>query len=181
VSAEPSTSSSGPTTAAHSEWSIPKEARSFQGHRAGVVSRTIAATIDLAVVVAILVSFYVAWAAVKFLHNPHNFSLPAPSYAAILLVGFWVSVLYLTVVWTATGRSYGNHLMGLRVLNFQGRKPFVPGAFLRALFCVFFPIGLFWVAISRANRSVQDVVLRTSVIYDWRTWQGDAAGDVSEE
>jgi hypothetical protein len=40
-------------------------------------------------------------------------------------------------------------------------------ALLRAAFCVFFPIGLLWCAGSRANRSVQDVVLRSSVVYDW--------------
>jgi hypothetical protein len=28
-------------------------------------------------------------------------------------------------------------------------------------------IGLGWAALSRQNRSVQDIVLRTSVIYDW--------------
>jgi hypothetical protein len=32
---------------------------------------------------------------------------------------------------------------------------------------VAFPIGLAWAIISRRNRSVQDVVLRTIVIYDW--------------
>jgi hypothetical protein len=42
------------------------------------------------------------------------------------------------------------------------------GAALRSAFCVLFPIGLFWVAVSGANRSVQDVVLRSSVVYDWR-------------
>jgi hypothetical protein len=34
---------------------------------------------------------------------------------------------------------------------------------------VTFPIGILWVAMSHENRSVQDVVLRTSVIYDWET------------
>ena len=41
------------------------------------------------------------------------------------------------------------------------------GALLRAVGYVVFPIGLLWVAISPANRSVQDVILRSSVIYDW--------------
>jgi ribose/xylose/arabinose/galactoside ABC-type transport system permease subunit len=31
-----------------------------------------------------------------------------------------------------------------------------------------FPIGLLWCGVSASRRSVQDVVLRTSVIYDWR-------------
>ena len=38
---------------------------------------------------------------------------------------------------------------------------------MRSAFCTVFPVGLLWVIPSGANRSVQDVVLRTSVIYDW--------------
>ena len=38
---------------------------------------------------------------------------------------------------------------------------------MRSAFCVFFPIGLFWCVISPERRSVQDVVLWTSVVYDW--------------
>ncbi len=33
--------------------------------------------------------------------------------------------------------------------------------------CVLFPLGLFWSAISRRNASLQDLLVRTSVIYDW--------------
>ena len=29
------------------------------------------------------------------------------------------------------------------------------------------PVVLFWVIISRENRSAADVLLRTSVVYDW--------------
>jgi hypothetical protein len=32
--------------------------------------------------------------------------------------------------------------------------------------CTIFPIGLLWVLVSQENRSVQDVLLRTSVVYD---------------
>jgi hypothetical protein len=34
---------------------------------------------------------------------------------------------------------------------------------------VVFPIGLFWVVINRHRRSIQDIVLRTEVVYDWTT------------
>jgi hypothetical protein len=33
--------------------------------------------------------------------------------------------------------------------------------------CVVFPIGLLWVAVSQDNRSAQDILLRTTVVYDW--------------
>jgi hypothetical protein len=31
-----------------------------------------------------------------------------------------------------------------------------------------FPIGLLWTAVSRENRSLADLLLRTSVVYDWQ-------------
>ena len=47
-------------------------------------------------------------------------------------------------------------------------------ALLRAALCVGFPIGLLWCAVSPSRRSLQDAVLRTSVVYDWRP-RGEAA------
>ena len=74
---------------------------------------------------------------------------------------------YLALLWHSIGRSYGGIVMGLRVVDARGRHIHLGLALLRAAFCVAFPLGVAWVAVSRANRSVQDVVLRTSVIYDW--------------
>ena len=70
--------------------------------------------------------------------------------------------------WSISGRTYGDVVMGLRVVNFRGHRLHVVGALVRAVACAAFPIGLLWVAVSRENRSVQDMVLRTSVIYDWQ-------------
>jgi uncharacterized RDD family membrane protein YckC len=75
--------------------------------------------------------------------------------------------VYLTLSWVTTGRTYGDHLLGLRVVNARNQRLRLAGAALRAAFCMFFPIGLLYAAVSRTNRSLQDIVLRTSVIYDW--------------
>jgi hypothetical protein len=40
-------------------------------------------------------------------------------------------------------------------------------AFVRAVLCALFPIGLFWSAVSTRNESVQDLLVRTTVVYDW--------------
>jgi hypothetical protein len=40
---------------------------------------------------------------------------------------------------------------------------------LRAIACVLFPLGLLWSGISASRRSLQDLVLRTVVVYDVRT------------
>jgi uncharacterized RDD family membrane protein YckC len=146
---------------------VPREARAYQGHRAGLVSRLLAAGVDLGVALSALVAIYAAWTALTFVLDPRGFTFPRPGPGVGWLVGMIVLTIYLAASWSTTGRSYGSHLMGLRVVNPNGGRLRVAGAFVRAVFCVVFPIGLFWVAASRENRSVQDLVLRTSVIHDW--------------
>ena len=57
--------------------------------------------------------------------------------------------------------------MGLRVVNRHGTRLGWGSAAVRSAFCTVFAFGLLWVIVSRANRSVQDVAMRTSVVYDW--------------
>lgn len=148
---------------------VPVEARPFQGRRAGAVTRTLANAVDFGIDVGVLVAGYVTWCAVRFLINPTGFTFPAPQFIVILACGAVVLIIYFTVSWATTGRTYGNHLLGLRVVNFRGERMRWSGAVVRATFCTVLPIGLYWVLISPSNRSLQDTVLRTSVIYDWTT------------
>lgn len=148
---------------------VPREARPFQGQRAGVVTRTAANTVDFAVVTGLLAVGYGAWCAVRFLIRPTRFTFPAPSFLALLALFASVLFAYFALSWATTGRTYGNHLLGLRVVNFRGERLRWPGAVVRAAFCTLLPIGLYWAIVSPTNRSVQDTVLRTSVIYDWTT------------
>jgi uncharacterized RDD family membrane protein YckC len=147
---------------------LPAEARTYQGHRAGVISRVVAATVDALVVGAVLALGYAGLAGLLFLIDPRTFTFPAPGLLFSLTAALAVLVVYLTVSWWITGRTYGSQVMGLRVVNYNGTTMTLVGALVRAAFCAFFPIGLFWAAVNRENRSVQDVVLRTSVIYDWQ-------------
>ena len=147
---------------------VPPEARAYQGRRAGVVTRTVASAVDGLVVAAIELIAYLTWAVLRFMVNPLKFSFPQPPWAVILPAALVVLVLYLTAAWAVSGRTYGDLLMGLRVLGPAGHKLRLSGALLRALACALFPIGLLWCAVNPSNRSVQDVLLRTSVVYDWR-------------
>lgn len=150
------------------ETPVPREARRYQGHRAGLVTRLVAAAVDLVVVVAVLAAAYAGWSGFLLLLDPRNFSFPEVGVVFSLLSGFVVSAGYLTVAWSLSGRTYGDLVMGLRVVGPGGRRLHLVGAFLRALACVVLPIGLLWIAVSREKRSLQDVVLRTSVVYDWQ-------------
>jgi uncharacterized RDD family membrane protein YckC len=146
---------------------VPAEARGFQGQRAGIVTRTAANLVDFLLVVLFLAGGYAAWCAFKFLLNPKGFSFPAPSFLALLICFEIVLFFYFTVSWATTGRTYGDHQLGLRVVNFRGKQLGWAGAVIRAGFCTLLPIGLYWAVVSPTNRSIQDAVLRTSVVYDW--------------
>ena len=87
----------------------------------------------------------------------------------LLACGELVQFTYFTTARATTGRTYGNHLMGLRVVNHRAERMRWTGAAVRAVVFLAFPIGLYWAVVSTSNRSLQDTVLRTSVIYDWTT------------
>jgi uncharacterized RDD family membrane protein YckC len=146
---------------------VPQEARPYQGRRAGLITRAVAAAIDLGLVVIALGVVYLGICAFLFLLNPRNFTAPTPSLSLVTGIGYAVFILYLAVTWMGTGRTYGNHVMGLRVVQREGGpvRPFA--AFLRAALYAILPIGLLWVLVSGQNRSLQDLLVRTSVIYDW--------------
>jgi uncharacterized RDD family membrane protein YckC len=146
---------------------VPREARGFQGLHAGIVTRTVANTVDFGVVVCVLVAGYAAWFAGRFLIHPARFSAPRPPYGAVLLCGAAVLILYFAASWATTGRTYGDHLLGLRVVDSRGAQLRWRAALARAALCVVFPIGLFWSLVSATSRSVQDILFRTRVIYDW--------------
>jgi uncharacterized RDD family membrane protein YckC len=146
---------------------LPREARPFQGQPAGLVSRLIANTIDAVIVGAILIGSYLGVNGLLFFLDPRGFHFREPIPLLTLTAAFVVAGLYLGISWAWVARTYGCHVMGLRVVGRRGRRLRVVVALARAAFCVLFPIGLFWCVINPRSRSVQDIILRTSVVYDW--------------
>jgi len=132
---------------------------------AGVVSRTVAALIDLCVVGVILSLLYVGLVLTRLALNPGSFRFPALDLVFSGAVGFVVAVLYLAGCWSVSGCTAGAVAMGLRVVGRRSThlKPLV--ALLRGAACVLFPIGLGWVALDRHRRSLQDIVFGSRVIY----------------
>jgi uncharacterized RDD family membrane protein YckC len=136
------------------------------GERAGLVTRSLANIADLVVVVLLVVGGYFAVAATRFLLGPRTFSFPAPGPGTLLSIGLGVMAVYFAVTWAVIGNTYGDRMLGLRVTDDHGQRLGWGRSVVRAVLCTLFPIGLIWVLVSRANRSVQDLILRTSVVYD---------------
>ena len=140
---------------------IPHEARPYQGHEAGLVTRGLAGTLDVVVAVIATVVLYLTIAGAKLVIAPRKFHFPEMPFLLGVGGALTILVLYLATAWTLSGRSYGGRVMGIRVLGRQGRRVRAPVALARAVLYVVFPVGLLWILVNRQKRSLQDVVLRT--------------------
>lgn len=156
---------------------IPVEARSFQGEAAGLITRVVANIIDVAVVILGLAAVYLGVAGVMFLRQGARFTFPIVTYPVAYVAGVIALIVYFTVSWTGAGRTYGDRVLGLRVLTAKGEDVGFWRAGVRAVLCVFFPLLLVWVAVNRHNRSVQDLIVGTSVIYDWSVLRRPMSSD----
>ena len=132
---------------------------------AGIITRGLAAVIDLLVVLLIMSALYGGLVLVRLVYSPAGFSLPSLNAVFSTLVTFLVAVLYLTGCWTVSGSTAGAVTMGLRVVGRRSQRVRMPVGLLRAIACVLFPIGLLWVVIDPQRRSLQDIVFRTRVVY----------------
>jgi uncharacterized RDD family membrane protein YckC len=137
-----------------------------RGRRAGVVTRCLANVVDAATVTLILAAGYVAFTATRFLLSPTRFRFPAPSLVVLIVAGLCVLTVYFAVTWTAVGGTYGDRMLGLRVIDDGGGLLGWRRAVVRAVLCTVFLPGVLWVLVSRENRSVQDLLVRSSVVYD---------------
>jgi uncharacterized RDD family membrane protein YckC len=142
---------------------------------AGLVTRLLAAAVDAVAIVIATVGLYLGAAGISFFWSPLRFQWPQPSPWTSTLTLVLVAAAYLTIAWATTGRSYGATLLGVRVLARNRRRLGWIRAMLRAIICVFVPIGLLWTAISPARRSWQDILVGTVVVYDRYRDRGEHA------
>jgi uncharacterized RDD family membrane protein YckC len=117
--------------------------------------------------IGVMLLFYLAIGAIAFVARPRSFRWPDPG--MLRLGGIWWALLvaYLTLGWTASGRTIGTQVMGLRVEDQGGHRLRGGRALVRAVLCAVFPIGLLWCAIDRRSRAIQDLVVGSRVAYDW--------------
>ncbi len=132
---------------------------------AGIITRGLAAILDLLVVLVIMGVLYGGLVLVRLVYSPAAFALPSLSVVFSTLVTFVVAVVYAAGCWSVSGSTVGSVAMGLRVVGRRSQRVSLLVGLLRAVGCVFFPIGLLWVVIDSRRRSLQDIVLRTRVVY----------------
>lgn len=142
-------------------------AQALQGSRAGIVSRSLAFGADIGIAFLVYTVVVAVGGFVWDLFFSSRVEIPKPPAWLSAVAIFWILVIYLALGWGSTGRTVGKQLMGLRVVRADGRSLKPRQAFVRALFCAVLYPGLLLALVDRRNRSVQDMVLKTVVVYDW--------------
>ena len=140
----------------------------FRGEPAGVVTRLLACLVDTLVTVTILAMVWIGASAALFLASPARFTWPSPSWVFTTVTAVACATLYLTFCWATSGRTLGAQLLGLRVVRGTRQRLGWGRAGLRAVLYVLFPAGLLWTAVDARRRSLQDLVVGSTVVYDWR-------------
>jgi uncharacterized RDD family membrane protein YckC len=146
---------------------LPAEARGYQGTAAGVATRFAASAMDGVVVGVSLLAAYGGYIALRLVVSPRTFEAPDPTWAGVAVTFHCAVVVYLTLAWWIGGCTIGDRVMGLQVVRRRGGRVGLLRALTRAALCVVFPIGLLWCAVDPSRRSLQDLVVRTSVVYNW--------------
>jgi uncharacterized RDD family membrane protein YckC len=141
----------------------------LQGTRAGVVSRLLAALVDAALVFLVYVIALWAVAIVRALGTEHHVHQPQPDRWVTVVVLVAIAVAYLTAAWSASGRTPGDQLFGLRVVTLKGTSGLSGRrALARGVLCATLGwLGLVWLVGSRRNLALHDRWCGTAVVYEW--------------
>ena len=134
---------------------------------AGIITRGLAAILDLLVVLVIMGVLYGGLVLVRLVYSPAAFAPPSLN-RRVLDAGHVRrrGRVRSRGCWTVSGSTaWVAVAMGLRVVGRRSQRVSLLVGLLRAVGCVFFPIGLLWVVIDSRRRSLQDIVLRTRVVY----------------
>ena len=94
-----------------------RDPAALQGRRAGFVSRVLAAVIDLAVLWLFGLAIVLLASMVRFVVLGPPFVVSSLPPVALTPASFAAGVLYLTYFWAAMGRTPGQHVFGLRVVD----------------------------------------------------------------
>ncbi len=153
------------------------------GHYAGAVSRAVAASLDIVIVIG---SFTAAVAGIdllsKVVFGVSIAAAPAGPGGVVALVG-WAFV-YVYGGHAIAGRTVGKGIVGLRVVGADGAALTGRQALARTLAFplsgLVFGLGFAMIIVQREHRALHDLVARTAVVYDWGGRQAEVPGPLSD-
>jgi uncharacterized RDD family membrane protein YckC len=146
-----------------------ERSRDVQGERAGFVTQALGGVADWLVIMAVYFASLVVYGFLRFLLTSQPFAIPQPDGWVNGDLVFVIGVLLLWSAWSGSGRAPGMAVFGLRVVADDGACLSSKRAFWRAVLAVAtLGVGLVFVLFSKRNRSLYDMICKSSVIYAWR-------------
>jgi len=146
-----------------------------EGQYAGPVTRLLAVAADLAAGWGLFLLATLSVQVAVRLVSGHNYSLLSHSLASLDATVVW-AFLYLTLQWGLSGRTIGMAVLGIRVVDVEGRAIHLHAAALRALVLPFSialaPIGLAGIVVRSDRRALHDLCAKTCVVYHWNVRTG---------
>jgi uncharacterized RDD family membrane protein YckC len=143
---------------------------SRQGNYAGLASRGVAFGADLGALWGIYTLGVALAAAAWQLITGNSFNIGHHQVIEIVVLVVWWFV-YFSYQWTVGGRTIGMALLGIRVVQKDGRPITGREAMLRAVLLyasfLFFVVAAIWILFQRERRTVHDLIARTAVVYAW--------------
>jgi uncharacterized RDD family membrane protein YckC len=142
---------------------------SKQGHYAGAVTRLVAASIDLGL---IIFTFSLATAVVSWVMQL-VFGIQVSTDGSIWFIPMILNwgFLYLTVPTSLSGKTLGKALLGLQVVAQDGGDASFVQCAVRSLVLpistLFFGLGLVIMVVQRDRQTLHDMVAKTVVVYSW--------------
>jgi len=145
----------------------------LRGHTAGFVSRLLAYTIDILVIVVTLV--FIVWL-VETVSRMFQLAVLQDFAAIIQIIITSVAIIFIAAIyfiffWTLTGQTPGKMLLGVRVVNREGQEITFWQAVRRYIgyyisaFALY--IGFIWVLFDNQRQAWHDKLAGTYVIYTW--------------
>jgi uncharacterized RDD family membrane protein YckC len=141
-----------------------------QGHYAGAVSRLLAFAADVGASWGL---YTLGAAAVSFaaqLISGTSLTISRHQTVGAVVLGLW-GFVYFSYQWALGGRTIGMALLGLRVVQADGRPMTGRQAVIRTLTLPFsialVGLGLVGILVQRERRGLHDLLAGTAVVYGW--------------
>jgi uncharacterized RDD family membrane protein YckC len=148
----------------------PQVTEGRQGHYAGGISRLLAFGVDVGAAWGLYVLGAAAVSLAVQLVTGHGLSLSHNQVVGGIVLAVWF-FLYFSYQWGLGGRTLGMALLGLRVVQKEGRSVTARQAIVRTLFLplsiALAGLGLVGIFVQRERRALHDLVAGTAVVYAW--------------
>jgi uncharacterized RDD family membrane protein YckC len=141
----------------------------LQGHYAGAVSRAVAYAID---VTAVTLLYAVGAAGVEYLLTALGWDgdLADWPWVTATTLAVW-SFVYFAYPLSASGRTLGMAMVGVRVVRADGSRLGVARVVVRVLVLplsfLLFGLGLLLILVRRDRRALHDLIAGSAVVYGW--------------